>query len=208
MLTNPLYTVLVAMLCISIDAFSTPSRIQKETHISMKSKDNIFRIPAIIGTAIALMSPLDVNAVPSGSRSGGSSFRSAPSFRSSTSLRSSMPTRSYSSGPSINIMPSYGYGYGFGGFGMSPFSPFSYIPINFNVVLLAGTLFFNIFFCIMGFICDIFKFFVHQESLTLCILWCPVGLVRIKMQLDHTMPNLFNVFTICRNGRRELKFFF
>lgn len=99
-------------------------------------------IPAILGTALLIGNPMDTLAASSGSRSGGSSFRSSPRSSSSYSSRPSstrLNSGSYSSGYSVMpmpVMPMYGYGYG--GFG---YSPFSFIPINGNLLLLGGIAF-------------------------------------------------------------------
>lgn len=99
---------------------------------------------AILGALFFLNNPEASQALQSGGRSGGSSFRSSGSTRSY-----SMPSRSsggggyssgYRSGPSINIMPMpmfspFGYGSPFG------FSPFGFMPINLNFVLIAGAMY-------------------------------------------------------------------
>jgi len=97
-------------------------------------------MPALMGAAL-ISTPLggdipDAHAARSGGRSGGSSFRSAPSSsRSSTALRSSYSNSGYGGRSSVTIMPMYSpFGYG-GGFG---FSPFGFMPINLNVIILAG----------------------------------------------------------------------
>jgi uncharacterized membrane protein len=93
-----------------------------------------------------MMNPFDADAAQSGGRSGGSSFRSSPS-RSSTRLGAgSRSSSGYSSGyssPRIMPMPVYtpmygGYGGGFG-FG---FNPFGFMPINLNVLIIAGVAYF------------------------------------------------------------------
>jgi uncharacterized membrane protein len=93
-------------------------------------------LPAAIGASLFLNVP-NADAIPSGSRSGGSSFRSAPS---STRMYSS---RSYSSGPSVSIspvMPLYTPMYSPFGFGFSPFGfgGFGIMPINLNLLILGG----------------------------------------------------------------------
>ena len=101
-------------------------------------------LPVLLGAAV-LLGPLggkveDANAARSGGRSGGSSFRAAPSVRSSsTALRSSYGNSGYGGGRGMTIMPvmpmysPFGFG---GGFGFSPFGGF--MPINLNVIILAG----------------------------------------------------------------------
>ena len=86
--------------------------------------------------ALVFLPLLPAFAIPSGGRSGGSSFRSSSSSSrsSSSSSRSSYGGStaryygsSYSSGPNIIIAPSYGF---------NPFFGFGYMPINFNVLLI------------------------------------------------------------------------
>lgn len=92
-------------------------------------------IPAVIGASIIIGGLQDANALQSGSRSGGSSFRRSSSPRSSTS-RSYSSSNSYSSSTTI-ITPSPFYSpFGYSPFGYSPFGGF--IPINFNVIIVAG----------------------------------------------------------------------
>lgn len=101
-------------------------------------------LPAIIGSAMIIMNPFvqpdAAHAARSGGRSGGSSFR--PSGGGGGSSRSygsamrgsSQGYSSYAPRPMIGgpmIMPMYGYG----GFGISPFS---FIPINFNLLVLGA----------------------------------------------------------------------
>ena len=99
-------------------------------------KRNWKNIPAILGTACLLLaSPMNSFGASSGGRSGGSSFRSSPSRPSSTRLNSYSPSSSYgySSTPLYTPMPMYSpFGFGFG------ISPFSFIPINFNLLLIGG----------------------------------------------------------------------
>ena len=93
--------------------------------------------PLVIGGALLALPLQNSEAASSGGRGGGSSVRSSPSVR--------MPTRSYSStrlysSPSTTIIPvpvapmisPFGFGYGYG------LSPFSFMPINLNVLLLGG----------------------------------------------------------------------
>lgn len=94
-------------------------------------------IPALVCSALILSNPMDSNAVPSGGRSGGSSFRSTRSYSGGSgggySGRSN--TRLYSGYSSTTIVPMpmlSPFSYGFG------FSPFGFMPINGNVLLLAG----------------------------------------------------------------------
>ena len=97
----------------------------------------------IAAIALVFLPLLPAFAIPSGGRSGGSSFRSSPSSSrsSSRSSRSSSSSSrssyggstaryygsSYSSGPNIIIAPSYGF---------NPFSGFIYVSIDFNVLLI------------------------------------------------------------------------
>lgn len=90
-------------------------------------------LPAILCSALLLANPIDSWAVSSGGRSGGSSFRSSRSYSGAYSGRSN--TRLYSGYRSTTIMPMplmSPFSYGFG------FSPFGFMPINGNVLLLAG----------------------------------------------------------------------
>ena len=98
-------------------------------------------MPAVIGASLILNAPDVTNAASSGGRSGGSSFRS--SGGGGSSFRSPSSTRMYGSSPSvrsnyapspITIMPMYTPFYS--PFGFSPFGGF--MPINFNVLLIAG----------------------------------------------------------------------
>ena len=87
-----------------------------------------------------MLNPFEADAMSSGGRSGGSSFRSAPSRSMPSSTRLGGSTRSYGSTsyaprPMIVPMPMYSpFGYG-GGFG---FSPFGFMPINLNLLIIGG----------------------------------------------------------------------
>jgi len=95
-----------------------------------------FITSALVALVLVFAPILQAYAVPSGGRSGGSSFRSSSS---GSSYRSSGTSRSYSSGGySGGYQSSYSpiivspFSYGFG------FSPFSFIPVNFNTLLFCG----------------------------------------------------------------------
>ena len=116
------------------------STLQMKTsgpHMDILEKMKKSLVPIILGASLLLVDPMNADAARSGGRSGGSSFRGGggggSSYRpsrasSSTQLRSST---GYVSQPRFLPM-GYG-GYGFGGFGFMP-----YIPVNFNLLLLAG----------------------------------------------------------------------
>ena len=100
-------------------------------------------LPAILGASLMISStgaPDVVNAARSGGRSGGSSFRMpASSGRSSSAMRGSARgysgggySRGYGGGMSVMPMPMYSP-FGYGGFGISPFG---FMPINLNVLVL------------------------------------------------------------------------
>lgn len=99
-----------------------------------KIKFNFKAIPALLGGAIMIsLHPLDANALSSGSRSGGSSFRSSS-------------TRTYSAPSRTSSYTSVGrgsYGYSPSIFPIVPmpifYSPFGFQPINFNLVIFAFT---------------------------------------------------------------------
>lgn len=124
------------------------TRSYRSTALSMSAdnkRSNFFEnlpkkaIPALIGAALLTFNPSDSLALQSGGRSGGSSFRSAP--RSSTRSYSSngYGGGAYRSSPSFVPVPMYSpFSYGFGGFGGFGISPFSFIPINLNVLLLGA----------------------------------------------------------------------
>ncbi len=98
-------------------------------------------IPAILGVGLMLSStgaPDVANAARSGGRSGGSSFRGGG--RSSTAMRGSVSgyggggySRGYGGGGLMVMPPIMPMGYGYGGFGISPFG---FMPINLNVLVL------------------------------------------------------------------------
>lgn len=90
-------------------------------------------LPALLGSAFLIFNPADnANALPSGGRASGSSFRSSPSSSSrsySTRSYSGPSVRSYSSPAPIIIAPSYGYSpFGFSPFGYGGFAP----PVSIN----------------------------------------------------------------------------
>ena len=85
-------------------------------------------IGGVIGTAIIIGNPMDTLAASSGSRSGGSSFRSSSS---SSSYRNRGSTRLNAGSYNNIIMPMYGYG----------FSPLNFIPINGNLLLFGSGVF-------------------------------------------------------------------
>jgi len=138
--------VIIIFILLSIQLFSITSFKCNKRTVSMKgfsidSIKNVIKtkaIPAIIGSSIILSNPMDTFALQSGSRSGGSSFRSSGSTRS----YSSSPSRSsYSSSPSI--------GFGYSPFPVftpmfSPFTPFYYSsPLSgvTNLILTVGTIY-------------------------------------------------------------------
>jgi uncharacterized membrane protein len=107
---------------------------------TMQKSVNMKALPALLAGLFLIGNPLESHALSSGSRSGGSSFRSSSSMRSysAPSSRSSSPSvRSY--GPTIMpivpmpyfnpFFPSYGFGYGFGFGGLT------------NLLLLGGTIY-------------------------------------------------------------------
>lgn len=104
---------------------------------ALKKVLNAKFITTTLAALVLVFAPiLHAYAVPSGGRSGGSSFRSSSS---GSSYRSSGTARSYSSGGySGGYQSSYSpiivspFSYGFG------FSPFSFIPVNFNTLLFCG----------------------------------------------------------------------
>lgn len=102
--------VFAVLLLTSTNSFKLPSKLFSNPNLSLdKFKDSIKAktIPAILGALLLVGNPSDSNALQSGSRSGGSSFRSSSS------------TRSFSSSPSRgSYAPSYG----------GSFAP-SFIPI-------------------------------------------------------------------------------
>ena len=121
------------------NSFSRSSTISMNIFKESVTKIKKTLLPTIIGASL-LGSPFIADAVPSGSRSGGSSFRSspsrsysysAPSARSSTRLNSGYSTPSIIAAPPIFSPFSYGYGYGFGEFGM---------PINLNLLVSSWVL--------------------------------------------------------------------
>jgi len=131
-------------------AFQLHTNIKRSSLFSMNNNNNNNNndqkkwvpkafLPAVLGAFYAFSSPDPSHALQSGGRSGGSSFRSSGGSRS----YSAPPSRSYSSGssrtytprPIINIMPSYSP-FGYSPFGFSPFGGF--MPINLNVIILAG----------------------------------------------------------------------
>ena len=89
------------------------------------------------------MNPFDADAVPSGGRAGGSSFRSSSprssgsSTRMYSSPRSQFQSRTTVIAPIVPAPMFSPFGYGFGGFGFG-FSPFSFMPINLNVLIIGG----------------------------------------------------------------------
>eukprot|EP01036_Dinobryon_divergens_P029976 gene29976-39153_t len=94
-----------------------------------------FVTASMAAIALVFLPLLPAFAIPSGGRSGGSSFRSSSSgSRSSGSSSYGGSTARYYgssySSPNIIIAPSYGFGF-------NPFFGFGYMPINFNVLLLA-----------------------------------------------------------------------
>jgi uncharacterized membrane protein len=101
-------------------------------------------IPALIGGVLALH-PLNIpraEALQSGSRAGGASFRS-PSVRSSSGSRlgaASSGSTTYYRQPSVSIISPVYSPFGYSPFGYSPFgfSPFSFMPINLNLLILGG----------------------------------------------------------------------
>lgn len=143
--------VLISVLACVANGFLSPLQSRQFTKPVMRMssqvdlKDEIlgkikkYSVPFLVGLGL-LSSPLIADAAQSGSRSGGSSFRSSP--RSSSSRLYSSPSYSspgYSrplqpySAPMIIPGPMISpFGYGFG------FSPLSFIPINLNVLILGG----------------------------------------------------------------------
>lgn len=112
------------------------SRNQVDLKNDILGKVKKYSAPFLVGLGL-LTTGFDADAAQSGGRSGGSSFRSSPRG-SSTRLYSSPQYSSpgYSTPyvapmiiPGPMISP---FGYGFG------FSPFSFIPINMNVLILGG----------------------------------------------------------------------
>jgi uncharacterized membrane protein len=102
-------------------------------------------LPLVVGASILVQAPSDVDALPSGSRGGGSSFRS--STRSSTSYGSSRSSTAFGSSRSSFAAPTTNYyvtpSPSF--YAPSPFfSPFGFfrpyipIPIDFSFLLLLG----------------------------------------------------------------------
>lgn len=131
------FIVLLALICNNVSGLNVP----KNTHLSMKlnlpklPKFNTKVIPAFIGGSLLFFNPLNSDALQSGGRSGGSSFRSSSSSRmnySPSSTSSYRPSASYGYStrvmPIMPITPFY-----------SPFySPFGFMPINFNLLLIVG----------------------------------------------------------------------
>jgi uncharacterized membrane protein len=127
-------------LLFSAHAFNRPMRSHK--FVTKMSSENGFAelvknirtytLPAIIGASL-LLAPHNADALPSGGRGGGSSFRSAPTRSSSRSYSS----RSYSSSSTVFVpVPSYSpFGFGFG-----YATPFFFPPISFNTLVLAGAI--------------------------------------------------------------------
>jgi len=86
-------------------------------------------IPAVLASLLIFNPVHDADAIGSGSRAGGSSFRSSAPRSYSTRLNSG----GYSSGGGISVMP-----YPMPMYSPFGFSPFGFVPVNFNLVLLAG----------------------------------------------------------------------
>jgi len=140
---------ILALLSVTGHAWTTtPLRSRRGMMMKSDQADQLGKIfgqakKGIAAAALAaavLVGPLggvveDANAARSGGRSGGSSFRMpASSARSSTALRSSS-RGGYGGGMTIMpMMPMYSP-FGYGGFGISPFG---FMPINLNVIILAG----------------------------------------------------------------------
>lgn len=125
-----------------IPSISSKIRMSNEEPNQLERfKSRLKSLPAILGTACLLLSqPMDSFAASSGGRSGGSSFKSSSSRSYSSSTRLNSGSYSgYAPRPTVSLSPivvsPFGYGYGFGGFGLSPFS---FIPINFNLLLIGG----------------------------------------------------------------------
>ena len=118
------------------DVKCTTERIKNAIHsLAIKS------LPLVLGASLFLANPPESNAVPSGGRSGGSSFRSAPRGYGGGGSSTRLGSGSYAPYRSTTIVPVPMYspfGYGFGGFGGFGLSPFGYMPLNGNLVLLAG----------------------------------------------------------------------
>ena len=97
-------------------------------------------LPAIVGASLLITNPQDSIAASSGSRSGGSSFRSGGGSSRQSYSRPNTRLNSGSYSPGYSVMPvpvpMYSpfspFSYGFG------FSPFSFIPINGNLLLFGG----------------------------------------------------------------------
>jgi uncharacterized membrane protein len=112
---------------------SLPDRLQQISN-SLKNNFQPKAIAAVLCSALIVGNPGDAFAARSGSRSGGSSFRS--STRGYSGGSSGTRLNSYSSTyRSTTIIPMpmlspFSYGYGF--------SPFGIMPVNADVVLLAG----------------------------------------------------------------------
>ena len=158
MLKLRLYLLSFFFLFINVDSFKFNPNNQAlrniKIELSMENKDTNqlkiikrFFTPAILGASLFLNQPDFSEAASSGSRSGGSSFRSSNSIRSSyrsgTALRS---TTEYASrtAPRNNIIiaPIGGFGYspfGFGGFGYNPFGFFGISP---QIILLGAVAYF------------------------------------------------------------------
>lgn len=121
---------LVALVgCASTHAFlgNSVKTTKHQRVLSAVNDKNIFdtikrqSLPVLIGASLLLGSPFASEAARSGSRSGGSSFRSAPSYRASPSSTRLSGSSTYAA-PRNNIIiaPMGGYGFspfGYGGFG-------------------------------------------------------------------------------------------
>jgi uncharacterized membrane protein len=112
---------------------SLPERLQQISN-SLKKNFQPKAIAAVLCSALIVGNPGDVLAARSGSRSGGSSFRSSTrgysSGSSGTRLNSYSSTYRSTTIVPVPMLSPFSYGYGF--------SPFGIMPVNADVVLLAG----------------------------------------------------------------------
>jgi uncharacterized membrane protein len=143
-----MYRVIVFLLALASSASGLQLGARRGMQMNVKNGFDSFIttlkskvMPAVVGASLLLNTPDVSNAVPSGGRSGGSSFRSSggggSSFRSPSSTRmyGSPSVRSYAPSP-ITVMPMYTPFYS--PFGFSPLGFGGFMPINFNVLLIAG----------------------------------------------------------------------
>jgi uncharacterized membrane protein len=144
---------LVVALCIVSNVLSLKINNNMIMNKQINNKNDVFNnmktllhskvmkvLPAIVGASLLITNPQDSIAASSGSRSGGSSFRSGGGSSRQSYSRPNTRLNSGSYSPGYSVMPvpvpMYSpfspFSYGFG------FSPFSFIPINGNLLLFGG----------------------------------------------------------------------